>query len=173
MCAAKGPEIFIRFGLQRKREFLKDLSKAYDGLVIPANILLYQYKATPLVIYMCQGKPFFVDPMSYLFGQPYEEFKRKVRGVDEFKPSFSKLMENHGLDVKSLLPYSYEKLLGFIHSSAANLKIFVDSCLSFQRNTILDNFKKYIIDVMPEKPRYDEKDFLPSFLIPPYFLYQN
>lgn len=176
MSSEKTPENYIRFGMQRKKEFLKDVAKAYDGLAIPANILLYQYKATPLVIYMCDDKPFFVDPMSYLFGQPYEEFKRKIKGGVEFKPSFEKLMENHGLNVADFLPYTYEKLLAFIHESRNNLKIFVDNSLTFQRDTALKNFERFTIGMLPEEEQRTDKArerFRPKFLIPPYFLYQK
>ncbi len=36
------PLVFIRYGLSRKKGLLKDFNKLYDGLVIPANFLLYQ-----------------------------------------------------------------------------------------------------------------------------------
>lgn len=173
MSSKNVPKNYIRFGMQRKKEFLKDVAKTYDGLVIPANILLYQYKATPLVIYMCNDKPFIIDPMSYLLGQPYEEFKRKVKGGVEFKPSFEKLMESHGLNVQDYLPYTYEKLLAFIHGSKINLKIFVDNCLEFQRDTALNNFNRFTSDMLPEGQHVDESKFRPEFLIPPYFLYQD
>lgn len=169
----KVPENYIRFGMQRKKELLKDVAKAYNGLVIPANILLYQYKATPMAIYMCNSKQFIVDPMSYLFGQPYEEFKRKVKEGVEFKPSFEILMREHGLNVADFLPYTYEKLLAFIHGSEKNIRVFVDNCLDFQRNTALKNFQQFTIDMLPKEQKVDEKRFLPKFLIPPYFLYQK
>lgn len=173
MSTKNAPESYIRFGMQRKKELLKDIAKAYNGLVIPANILLYQYKATPMAIYMCDNKQFIVDPMSYLFGQPYEEFKRKVKEGVEFKPSFEILMKEHGLNVADFLPYTYEKLLSFIHGSEENLKIFVNNCLIFQRDTALNNFKKFTVDMLPKGQKVDEKKFLPKFLIPPYFLYQK
>ena len=73
------------------------MRKSYDGLVLPGNILLYQYKATPNVIYMTE-KPFFVDPMSYLFGKRFEKLKREISPCNfKFKPSFEKLVFGHGV----------------------------------------------------------------------------
>lgn len=166
------PTNYIRFGMQRKKEFLKDMTRVYDGLVIPANILLYQYKATPVAIYMCEGKPFFVDPMSYLFGQPYENFKRKLDGgTEEFKPSFARLMTAHGLDIQMFLPLSYPRLLENINNSDDKLKNFVDNCLRFQANTAADSFEKYAKDLLADGEEFNRDRFSPEFLIPPYFLY--
>src|SRR5688500_18151543 len=90
------PLIFLRFGLHRKKNFLRDIRRAYQGIVLPANILLYQYKSTPPVVFNC-NKPFFVEPMSYLLGQPYKDFKQRLEKGPRFKPSFQRLMEGHGL----------------------------------------------------------------------------
>ena len=165
------PINFLRFGLQRKKDFLKDVKRAYDGLVLPANILLYQYKATPSLIHMCKDKLFFIDPMSYLFGQPYEEFKRLIDGRKEFKPSFEKLMEAHGLSVEHFLEFNYNDLLKHL-SIKSNLKTFVDNCLDFQANTVSENLKKYTKDLIEEE-NFDGEEYKPAFLIPPYFLYEE
>lgn len=164
------PLNFIRFGLQRKKEFLRDVGHAYDGLVIPANILLYQYKSTPTLVLMCKPRYFFIDPMSYLFGQPYEEFKRKVE--ESFKPSFEKLMAYHGLPIEQFVRYDYTKLLRFIDSSERNLKTFVKNALEFQKNTVVSNINKYARDLVNVE-NLDKNGFIPKFLIPPYFLYEK
>lgn len=167
-----GPLTFLRFGIQRKKDFLKDVCNAYDGLVLPANILLYQYRSTPSVVLMCK-KPFIVDPMSYLFGEPYENFKQKAKaGNNKFKPSFRKLMEGHGLVHEDFFNYDYTKLLSFLKSSDRNISTFVDNALSFQQNQVWDTLKE-ASELMSDEQRNSltEEAFRPKILIPPYFLY--
>ena len=166
------PSIFIRFGIQRKKTFLKDVRSSYDGLVLPANVLLYQYKSTPSVVFMCD-RPFFVDPMSYLFGQPYEEFKQRAKqGTRKFKPSFERLMQGHGLNPEDFLPFDYTALLRFLSGSNKNLETFVNNTLDFERNRVWQTLRD-AKDLMSDEQKLElnEFRFLPCFLIPPYFLY--
>lgn len=166
------PLNFIRFGLSRKKEFLRDTRKLFNGLVVPANILLYQYKSTPSIIYRTE-QPFVVDPMSYLFGQPYETFKKRVKkGVGyEFKPSFRKLMENHGLSVDDFINVRHEKLISLLLKNQSDRELFVQNSLSFQRNTVGECLEKASKDM--EEDYINEKTEKPMFLIPPYLLWDN
>src|ERR1035441_6884315 len=167
------PLTFLRFGIQRKKDFLRDVGKTYNGLVLPANILLYQFRSTPTVIFMCQ-KAFFVDPMSYLFGQPYESFKKRVKkGNVRFKPSFEKLMIGHGLEPDAFIPFDYTNLLKFLGASR-NLEAFCDNCFTFQRDSVWKTIEE-AEDLMTEeqKSSLTESTYRPSFLIPPYFLYAS
>jgi hypothetical protein len=165
------PLDFLRFGIQRKKAFLKDVGQAYNGIVLPANILLYQFRSTPTVIFMCQ-KPFFVDPMSYLFGQPYESFKKRVKkGGLRFKPSFEKLMQGHGLDPEAFIPFDYTTLLRFL-AEDKNLQAFCAKAFGFQRDSVWKTIQE-AEDLMTDeqKATLNEATYRPSFLIPPYFLY--
>ena len=167
-----GPAIFIRFGIQRKKSFLKDVGRSYEGLVLPANVLLYQYKSTPTAVLMCQ-KPFFVDPMSYLFGQPYEEFKRRAKqGEPRFKPSFERLMVGHGLTPEAFLPYDYTALLRFLMESRRNVESFTANAMNFQKQRVWTTIQQ-ARELMTEDQRstLTEEQFRPRFFVPPYFLY--
>ena len=166
------PLTFLRFGIQRKKDFLRDVKKAFDGLVLPGNILLYQYRSTPLAVFMCE-RPFFVDPMSYLFGQPFEDFKQRVQKGPRFKPSFHRLMEGHGFrNPNNFLPYDYTEILRFLNSSERNLSVFADDALSFQKNNVWETIQE-AQDLMTEDQKIglEEANYQPKFLIPPYFLY--
>jgi hypothetical protein len=120
---------------------------------------------------MC-GKPFVVDPMSYLFGQPYEQFKRRVRGGPQFKPSFDRLMLGHGLEPREFLEYSYERLLAFLRGSRRNSEKFIRNALSFQWDRVWETISS-ARDLLTagERASLREEDFRPSFLVPPYFRY--
>lgn len=166
------PYTFIRFGIQRKKDFLRDVRESFDGLVLPANLLLYQYRSTPLAVWMCKH-PFFIDPMSYLFGQPYEDFKQRVKKGPRFKPSFSRLMEGHGLDPDYYLKYEYTTLMHSLDKTDKNISEFIDNSLNFQWNNVWDTIQEAAEGLMPSSDRNELKEELyrPAFLIPPYFLY--
>ena len=127
----RAPRSFIRYGISRKKDFLRDVRAAFDGLVLPGNILLYQYKSTPSVVYRCR-KPFFVDPMSYLFGTPFESFRQQAKKGLRFKPSFDRLMRGHGLDPEKYLRWDNRQLAGSLLRDRKALEKFVDKSLDFQ-----------------------------------------
>lgn len=167
---ANGPLTFLRFGIQRKKDFLRDVRRAYDGIVLTGNILLYQYRSTPMVIFGSKS-PFFVDPMSYLFGQPYEDFKQLVEKGPRFKPSFDRLMRGHGLEPEEFLPFDYTRLIRSLLNSD-NIATFTDNALSFQWNNVWNTVRDST-DFLPEDQQLtiEERNYRPRFLIPPYFLY--
>lgn len=165
-----GPLTFLRFGIQRKKDFMRDVRRAYDGIVLTGNILLYQYRSTPMVIFGSKS-PFFVDPMSYLFGQPYEDFKQRVEKGPRFKPSFDRLMRGHGLNPEDFLPFDYKRLIRSLLNSD-NIATFTNNSLSFQWNNVWNTVRDST-EFLPEENQLtiQEQDYRPRFLIPPYFLY--
>ena len=110
--------------------------------------------------------------MSYLFGQPYEHFKLRVRKKDSnFKPSFEKLMKAHGLSSPRLLNWNYEQLLEALGSDTQTLETFIKYCTNFQEVTAKTNFDKYATGLISTKGSAPPSaNMIPQFLIPPYFL---
>jgi len=167
--SSEEPQVFIRYGLSRKKNLLRDTRDWYDGLVIPANLLLYQYRGTPAVIYYCR-QPFFIDPMSYLFAYPFEDFKKRItKGESKFKPSYVKLIEGYGEDPEILHNQNYYTLVQYLLNSKKELGTFINNCMNFQFNNVNDT-----INNSKEFLQEDESlDFRPEFLIPPYFLFSS
>ncbi len=162
------PLVFIRYGLSRKKGLLKDFNKLYDGLVVPANLLLYQYRGTPAIVYGC-NQPFFVDPMSYLFAHPFNDFKKRIeKGGYKFKPSFAKLVEGYGENPDYFLQQSYYSLVDYLFKSENKLFGFIEKCLEFQWTNINDTINKSK-DFLPEGK---EVKLRPDFIVPPYLPYR-
>lgn len=161
------PLNYLRFGLARTKDLLKDISRIYDGLVIPANILLYQYKSTPAIVYNL-NQPYFVDPMSYLFAHPFEKFKKKIEKGVAFKPSFVKLMAGYGLNSQDFIGKT-NSLVDYLREDTSNLTRFTENCMDFQYNSVYNVMKeaKDLVDGI------EENKCRPAFLIPPYFLYKR
>lgn len=168
---SKGPNVFLRYGMSRKKKFLQDVRNAYDGLVLPGNILLYQYKATPSVVYMCK-QPFFVDPMSYLMGQPFKHFTRRTKKENSnFKPSFERLLEGHGFDPSKVATTTTENFIEELLSDKKLLDEFVKETLGFQYDNVwetISNSKNLMDD--EEQESLVEGNYRPLFVVPPYFI---
>lgn len=159
------PQNWVRFAVQYKKEFLRDMRSLYDGLVIPANILLYQYKATPTLIYMCQDRPFTVDPMTYLLALPLNAFTLESGDI---KPSFERLVtEGHGLNVGEVGPGIASSWLAVKNQS--KIAGLVTHVLNMQRYTVLKSFKRYSRDFVQWTEGL-ERLLTPRFLMAPYLL---
>ena len=158
---------YIRFGVQKNKPFLKTSARSYDGIVLPANILLYQYKATPGVIYLTR-KPFFVDPMSYLFTEDIEKLKRKAADTSNwlFKPSFEKLCKGHGIEPANIQSWTQGDALRELLTNEHFMRSFVKSSLDFQAKNVAQS-KKYIKDI-DENLLDDQLNLEPEFLVTPY-----
>lgn len=159
------PHIYLRFGLHKKKDLMRDAGGTYDGIVLPANILLYQAKATPSVVFSV-NKPFFVDPMTYLFGHPFEQFKRRSKkGNEEFKPSFRRLIEGYGLTPDTLLDIDSLSFAGDLDKSTQRLESFVEFCLDFQVKPVFQTAVE--AEKYSDEPIADELK-QPQIYIPPY-----
>jgi len=161
------PQILLRYGLARKKDLLKDFGAYYDGLIIPANILLYQYRSTPGFIYSCQ-KPYVIDPMSYLFSIPFNTFKKRMERGYEFKPSFSKLALGHGQDPEVLVKMKYSTFLHSLKNDRKKLDGFIKSCMDMQINrvqSVLEESSEFIDD--------NTFNLKPEVIIPPYLSYSS
>lgn len=163
------PLLYLRYGLSRKKNLLKDIKFTYDGLIIPANILLYQYKGTPAIVY-ATGQPFAIDPISFLFAHPLNDFKKRIAvGSQKFKPSFAKLVTGYGENPEFFLSTDYKTLVEYLTKNERKLFPFIDNCLEFQWSLVQDTIAKSK-DLLPEGV---EPSIRPSFLVPPYFAYSS
>jgi len=166
------PRVFIRYGIARKQSLLKDVRRAFDGIVLPGNVLLYQYNSTPSVIMNC-NLPYFVDPMSYLFGQPYEDFKRRTKKGNRYKPSFIKLLKGHGLS-DNHLRLQHSELMKLLLDDPQIMHSFVENALNFQQSSVYESLKTNREMISPQNlPRLDDGSLYPTFYVPPYFLFST
>jgi hypothetical protein len=160
---------YIRYGVSKKKRLLADASKAYDGIVFPGNIFLYQKVASPGVVIFLK-KPFFIDPMSYLFGEDFEIFKKGIEGEfpKRFRPSFEKLLMGHSLDPKVLVNLNYNQIRKEFLNNDDFFHKFINSCIDFQKNRTSEAIKE-ASKLNPDIIKDVQHLLFPESLIPPYF----
>lgn len=90
---------FIRFGVHKDREVIKDLRSSLAGIVVPAHILSYSPNPTIAAIDYI-NRPYYIDPMTYIYSgsdiADYVVLNKKTRRK-QFKPSISKMTKDYDL----------------------------------------------------------------------------
>ena len=76
------PWTFYRLGPTNEKELFKRRQDSYDGVVIPAHIASY-YAAFCAEFIGGLRKPYFIDPMTYIFSQnpiQLQRYKKDKKG---------------------------------------------------------------------------------------------
>lgn len=166
--------MFIRFGVHKDREVLKQLRDSFAGMVIPAHILAHSSDATRVAVDYID-RLYFIDPMTYILTsdniKSYVTNNKENTGI-KFKTSIEKLTTEYGLidffrdrDYKELTPDDFTD--DFIQD-------FCEKNLAFQQTKLngqaASAYKKYS-DILKEvdSESFEAKDHQPTVIIPPYF----
>src|SRR3989442_14049137 len=105
-----GPWTFYRLGPTNEKELFKRRHDTYEGVIVPAHIASY-YSAFSAEFIGGLRKPYFIDPMTYVFARDpsllrrfkkdkstgrtlRDLFNQKVKG--EIKRSYTKLIDEYG-----------------------------------------------------------------------------
>jgi hypothetical protein len=158
-------ELWYRLNLFAEKQFLiKDFA---DGLVVPAHLLAYYEIAMPELLKDCK-LPFFVDPMSYVWG--LNEVPHSDGG--EVKKSFRKLANRLGGIANAL---GQQRIQTFDENSREFAE-FIDKSMQFQllnmgaeeepRRQSIERIKRF-----EETQGIREPGCVPYALIPPYFYF--
>lgn len=161
---------FYRLGIAAEKKFLKEHSDLYEGVVVGAHFLAYFQTSTENFL-ASLGKPFFIDPMNYVFVRPMDLIIRETSGM---KGTFEKLLDLYGTEVKniveggrSLIPSDFKTHGSWntvlIDDFSRNVIEFQRKLLALERITTLDEIMK-----LAEQPIKRRKPNL-LFLVPPYF----
>jgi len=148
-------------------QVLVDLSSKYYGIAVSAHIL--SYTPTSVVQILNEtGKPFFIDPMTFVFARNLDNISRKGK----IRRSYLKLMEDYGspfLECNSgnrLFPSQFKDATGELDDSL--IKGICKKILDCQQRkcVITTDFSKY--DRILKKG-ITPHSVSPSFLVAPYF----
>ena len=180
------PWSFYRLGPTKEKELFKRHRDTYDGVVIPAHIASY-YCAFCSEFVGTLGKPYFIDPITYIFANNPTQLRRFVKDKEtgqtkrdelgrkqkgEIRRSFSKLIgEDYQGVVKEVVDNNRPLVPGDFADAAA-AQHFVHNILNFQRTrlaAIPDKFKKYAKYAKRAGANISMAQNPPMCLVAPYF----
>jgi hypothetical protein len=123
------PEGWIRLSILAEKRILLEQQEKYDGLVIPAHVFaLYRNSISPLLRTL--KKPFFIDPMSYVFLEPRETVsradgrtKRSYVKLVELCPQGNTLLENNPPNFAELSSEDSENIIETIVNIAVKSQL--------------------------------------------------
>lgn len=182
---APKPWSFYRLGPTKEKELFKRHRDTYDGVVIPAHIASYYNK------FCCEfigslGKPYFIDPMTYIFANDPAQLKRFLKDKKgktkrdasgrkkkgDVKRSYSKLIEQHYQGLVKTAVDADRSLVPGDFADADAMRQFVQNVLDFQRTRLAalpDKYKKYEKYAKKAGKPMSTSGNLPMCLVAPYF----
>jgi hypothetical protein len=158
----------LRFGMHRDIELIHSEADNIDGLVIPAHILSYQSASTSVFVTSMPGKPYIIDPMTFVFQNRADAI---LKDGTKMRPSMQKLCDDYKIEPPDTLFETYP----YGHLATDDLGVCEDltrSVIEFQLSKVASASEtsaasKYL-------KRYGEtKATLPRLLLPPYFCFQG
>jgi len=156
--------IHLRFGLQKDKEIIRDLSDKLDGLVIPAHILSYQSAVISAFVSSFTDMPFIIDPMTYLLQHPKVEL---TNGSGDLRKSISKMCAEYTPDVESVLLAHRQLSPNNIPDCEILCKGVRNQQLSISSKAATKKAEKYL-------KRYGRGDSVtPRFIVSPYFHFNS
>ncbi|EKD24132.1 MAG: hypothetical protein ACD_81C00100G0008 [uncultured bacterium] len=172
---------FIRFGVHRDREVIKELRGLISGIFIPAHILSYSSNPTIMAAeYINKG--YYIDPMTYIYAlnniADYVVPDKKT-GESKFKPSIAKLTTDYGLSshftnsaYAALRPADFTD--DFIDSFCEKNIILQTQKMESERGRAIKKYEKFLIKNGAEHLVKGEGGGLkPIAIIPPYFYFND
>jgi hypothetical protein len=161
--------IYYRLGIAPDVGPLELETSSYHGIAIGANVAAWGQSWSAGLLTRTR-KPFFVDPMTYVFAQD----PRVLLKEDDLRQSFARLVDQYGgilsaiAGKKPLRPTDFWKA-GRLASAGHD---FVDAVLTFEINGLEKGESTQLrisdyLEMIGEKT--EVKKLVPEFLVPPYF----
>ena len=160
-----------------EKEIIAKHSNSF-GLTIPANLLTYYSKSLAEFIKK-NPRPFFIDPVTYIFQIPNNMLKRDNSGlqVDRYgnyklKKSYEKLVLTY--DKGLLSSFKSGNPLGISYfDDPKNVDRFVRNNIDFQKNLLTNSDKSSRYDAMVGEGKNNQSNLKPEFLTAPYFYFRD
>lgn len=163
------PKLFCRIGIAAEKVIFEDNQELFDGFIMPAHIGAY-YEATYPTYMRRIRKPYFIDPMTYVFAQNRE----LVLSSGNLRNSFEKLLKKYGGEFERLARHGTLSKSDFLEDDSWKddlLDGLATSVLEYQRDftKVKEGAQKSLKKYSDFLKRKVEKALPPRFLVPPYF----
>ncbi|MCK5172030.1 MAG: hypothetical protein KAR47_01480 [Planctomycetes bacterium] len=162
------PQLIIRMGSHAEKEYILKLSKQFDGIIVGANIVEATAGATASLLGQKLKIPYYIDPMTYVFGCDLEGImsERKIKGkkkpVKDYKRAYKRLAPELGDIFSNTLekhrPISPENF------TATALKQVCQKVIDYQLKRLHREFEKD-----DEYKEYADSIPRPAGVFSPYF----
>lgn len=162
-----------------EKEILAKYSNSF-GLTIPANLLLYYGKS--LAEFLTKyPKPFFIDPVTYIFVySPINMFKRDNFEIQfdhdgnyKLKKSYDKLVRVYDEGLIKLFKSDKPLLISYF-DDPDNVDKFVRNNIAYQKNFLPNSLEKISrYEAMAGEEIPEQSNLKPEFLTAPYFYFRD
>lgn len=174
---------YYRYGIAAEKTLLVDNDDTYHGLVFPAHLAVDQEASLPVFVKKAD-KPYFVDPMTYVFG--FDTSMVATSTGDELRRSWEKMFERHQhafpatiaqeefLHGSRLRPSDFRAQEGWDEESLA---AFANASLEIQRgltteDPALDRYQE-LAEAEGQTLSISNLTRQPEFLVAPYFFWRS
>lgn len=109
------PTVILRMGSHSEKEYIEKTLKQFDGMMVGANLLQISPGATASLLFKLNKsckRPYYVDPMTYAFGQYFDQETGRVRDDLDWIKSDQKVAGRKG-GTERRFKSSYRKLADY------------------------------------------------------------
>ncbi len=109
------PTVILRMGSHSEKEYIEKTLKQFDGVMVGANLLQISPGATASLLFKLNKsckRPYYVDPMTYAFGQYIDPETGRVRDDLDWIKSDQKVPGKKG-STERRFKSSYRKLADY------------------------------------------------------------
>ena len=171
-----GIENYYRIGPMYEKKILIEFKDNFYGITLSAHLIAHFYDSLSKFVKQL-GKPFFIDPMTYVFARDLNNIKKR----DKVKISFQKFINFLPQQTQQILERRELLPIDFYENKREMIDIFARNILEFQRNFIKAINKKEdpttktirrYREILQRREGGDE-EILPSFLTSAYFYFES
>lgn len=120
---------FYRLGTVGEKSLFEDMKEYYSGIVIGAHFAAFYPDWSPTFLSKVR-KPFFIDPMTYVFARNLDNIKKE----DNFKKSYEKLINVFEKNIRVILEKRQLIPRDFLVTNTKLIEEFTKSIINFQKN---------------------------------------
>jgi len=162
--------VFYRLGTAGEKTIFEDHPTTYDGIAVGANLAAFYPDWLPTFLRAVR-KPFFVDPVTYVFARSLENIKKD----NEVKKSFYKLAKAYSDKLADLVEKEGRQLIPKDfwtdnHWNAKFIEGLANNVVDFQMKVMQAPSQLSLLDyaeILGEKITEEVEG--PEFLVAPYF----
>lgn len=166
------PQLIIRMGSHAEKDYILKLSKQFGGIIIGANIVEATAGATASLVGKRLQLPYYIDPMTYVFGCDLDGIKseQKIKGTKKTVKVYKRAYKRLASELGDIFSNALEKKIPVIpkvFTSTASKQV-CQKVIDYQLKRLHtefendDEYKKYAESIQPPKGVFSPYFFIRS-----------